>query len=99
MSLLSLCFRLPLAVGVVLCSCSLPASLARRQSYWQRLHYCTERAHGSGSSSPPFHRSPWLSSRGYLLVAPTLGWLVTYFEDRKSTRLNSSHVRISYAVF
>src|SRR3989442_3134396 len=25
--------------------------------------------------------------------------LATYFSDRKSTRLNSSHVRISYAVF
>src|SRR5690554_3168971 len=38
---------------------------------------------------------------------PTQGWLVDDFadiyadlkEDRKSTRLNSSHVRISYAVF
>src|SRR5690554_7562944 len=25
--------------------------------------------------------------------------ITTYYEDRKSTRLNSSHVRISYAVF
>src|SRR5690554_7655593 len=26
-------------------------------------------------------------------------WIITSFIDRKSTRLNSSHVRISYAVF
>src|SRR3989442_14703664 len=26
-------------------------------------------------------------------------WFVIFFGDRKSTRLNSSHVRISYAVF
>src|SRR5690606_40510014 len=29
----------------------------------------------------------------------TYGLLVTLEEDRKSTRLNSSHVKISYAVF
>src|SRR5690606_41952077 len=33
--------------------------------------------------------------RRSLLVARRVGWLV----DRKSTRLNSSHVKISYAVF
>lgn len=80
MSLLSLCVRLLLAVRAALCSCSVSMSLALRQSYRQRLHYCTERAHGPGSSSPPFHRSPWHFSQGYLLMAPTLGWLVTYFE-------------------
>jgi hypothetical protein len=68
------------AVRVALCSCSVSVSLALRQSYRQRLHYCTERAHGPGSSSPPFHRSPWHFSQGCLLVAPTLSWLVTYFE-------------------
>src|SRR5690554_7596542 len=34
------------------------------------------------------------------VYAATLGWKVTAYDiDRKSTRLNSSHVRISYAVF
>src|SRR5690606_41632260 len=28
-----------------------------------------------------------------------IGLIVAHFEDRKSTRLNSSHVKISYAVF
>src|SRR5690554_6973059 len=42
---------------------------------------------------------------GYLAVAPDLFWRVNDNTDldadvdRKSTRLNSSHVRISYAVF
>src|SRR3712207_7266595 len=30
---------------------------------------------------------------------PQLGWLDEALEDRKSTRLNSSHANISYAVF
>src|SRR3989442_11321665 len=33
------------------------------------------------------------------LHAETHGMLGAYLRDRKSTRLNSSHVRISYAVF
>src|SRR5690625_6569583 len=28
-----------------------------------------------------------------------VGWSIWYYRDRKSTRLNSSHVAISYAVF
>src|SRR5436305_10219805 len=34
-----------------------------------------------------------------MLSATASSQLTTSFEDRKSTRLNSSHVRISYAVF
>src|SRR5690554_7539050 len=34
-----------------------------------------------------------------IVFAPIFGWIVSKIEDRKSTRLNSSHVRISYAVF
>src|SRR5207302_10038978 len=34
------------------------------------------------------------------LSAPVWGWIIgVIFLDRKSTRLNSSHVKISYAVF
>src|SRR2546430_4343743 len=33
------------------------------------------------------------------IVEGALGWLNTHKEDRKSTRLNSSHSQISYAVF
>src|SRR5436305_7812286 len=32
-------------------------------------------------------------------MAPPCVWIATLTIDRKSTRLNSSHVRISYAVF
>src|SRR5690554_7338962 len=45
---------------------------------------------------------PDLSMIGYL-ISPKIGaWMYNFFHhklDRKSTRLNSSHVRISYAVF
>src|SRR3989442_15006015 len=34
-----------------------------------------------------------------VLRADDLKWISGYVRDRKSTRLNSSHVRISYAVF
>src|SRR5947209_14056502 len=34
-----------------------------------------------------------------LLGFGVVGWLMKQFRDRKSTRLNSSHANISYAVF
>src|SRR3989442_4705651 len=34
-----------------------------------------------------------------ILLADQRAWLMNKPQDRKSTRLNSSHVRISYAVF
>src|SRR5215813_2849778 len=37
--------------------------------------------------------------RERLMAIRDAGWLSEETEDRKSTRLNSSHVRISYAVF
>src|SRR5207302_11145825 len=36
---------------------------------------------------------------GYLGAPQVMGAGYEYIEDRKSTRLNSSHVKISYAVF
>src|SRR5690349_24163706 len=36
---------------------------------------------------------------GHRMVATTVGLLTIGMADRKSTRLNSSHVEISYAVF
>src|SRR3712207_6876234 len=46
-----------------------------------------------------------LAARGFVELEPTYGMvaplaeLATELEDRKSTRLNSSHANISYAVF
>src|SRR5207253_7980146 len=34
-----------------------------------------------------------------MIAEPVLAWAVLGYVDRKSTRLNSSHVAISYAVF
>src|SRR5690554_7296538 len=54
-------------------------------------------------TDPDTNESEWLT---YQLEFPKAGlrWIVDtinnkFFKDRKSTRLNSSHVRISYAVF
>src|SRR5690625_5907200 len=43
----------------------------------------------------------WAHPIFLLLLVPTIFYAArrSYFEDRKSTRLNSSHVAISYAVF
>src|SRR3989442_3205049 len=40
-----------------------------------------------------------LAEKKGLLKGKTVATDSTFLEDRKSTRLNSSHVRISYAVF
>src|SRR2546430_6161134 len=45
-----------------------------------------------------------LHADGYLFITPEnlaamAGMMKDFFEDRKSTRLNSSHSQISYAVF
>src|SRR5690554_7637095 len=46
----------------------------------------------TGSKAGVYDDLPW--------IAPLQKWINSSFErDRKSTRLNSSHVRISYAVF
>src|SRR3712207_7234033 len=43
-----------------------------------------------------FDQDPTLEAANSLLTVNTV---VNYIEDRKSTRLNSSHANISYAVF
>src|SRR5690606_39312725 len=48
----------------------------------------------------------WSAAIDWIMEKPFMGWggrgsrpLIRNSEDRKSTRLNSSHVKISYAVF
>src|SRR5690606_40001961 len=53
---------------------------------WSVYRYRTERAHGAISSG---------RADGPIIEVN----IPQYGEDRKSTRLNSSHVKISYAVF
>src|SRR5690606_39872610 len=48
---------------------------------------------GHGRSSQPWHGNDMDH------YADDLAAVITALEDRKSTRLNSSHVKISYAVF
>src|SRR5690606_39769980 len=63
----------------------------------QRTPSCTGR--------PPTSRRSWMNLRRRLLLVLAGVLLATgakaqgTFKDRKSTRLNSSHVKISYAVF
>src|SRR3989442_4727764 len=52
------------------------------------------------SSSPPrWCSARWSESRSRISTLTTLPNTISEVKDRKSTRLNSSHVRISYAVF
>src|SRR2546427_7299406 len=41
----------------------------------------------------------WFTGSILLLAISVLGFAYLFWEDRKSTRLNSSHSQISYAVF
>src|SRR5436853_4414148 len=41
----------------------------------------------------------WFAWKDALATHPWAGWFRNFWEDRKSTRLNSSHLGISYAVF
>src|SRR3712207_7329638 len=40
-----------------------------------------------------------ISNGGYLINSNPGAWTISGIQDRKSTRLNSSHANISYAVF
>src|SRR5690554_7480394 len=75
----------------------IPWALSRRQSglrvFWQE-----------DAPKPPVmnsrRRAALVAKRGLDIVGALIGLLVLApLLDRKSTRLNSSHVRISYAVF
>src|SRR5205085_10044930 len=50
---------------------------------------------GVGDTRTPL----WSHLTGYWLIGLPLGAWLCFREDRKSTRLNSSHSQISYAVF
>src|SRR5690606_41610625 len=54
----------------------------------QRTHNCPVLAHVGLPSSPNATKRPRQNAPGLFII-----------QDRKSTRLNSSHVKISYAVF
>src|SRR6266702_8763363 len=51
-----------------------------------------------GTPAPELTNTSWLNSDKPLRIADLRGRVVL-LKDRKSTRLNSSHVAISYAVF
>src|SRR5690625_6222024 len=82
----------PSAAGVI--TAVSPAPEAARPS---RSHAAAERRGDSSRPSAPAAAAA-LSAR---VVRPDPGapWTMTSAPDRKSTRLNSSHVAISYAVF
>src|SRR3712207_7606950 len=65
-----------------------------------------ERAHGSGQSGrdpgahfASSHVLPWPASTAKAGSRGSHGAIISRQTDRKSTRLNSSHANISYAVF
>src|SRR5690606_41774191 len=55
------------------------------------------------AANSPYYSNNLLTTRPFTAPAPyrtvALAWRVTFPRDRKSTRLNSSHVKSSYAVF
>src|SRR5215813_1726518 len=52
----------------------------------------------SGLAAPDA-RDPWIMISGFVVLGGCTFAFGAALRDRKSTRLNSSHVRISYAVF
>src|SRR5256885_10898057 len=55
--------------------------------------------HSSLFSSIPFHSFRFLSIPAHSIPFHSFPFRFIRFQDRKSTRLNSSHLVISYAVF
>src|SRR5436309_15259078 len=53
---------------------------------------------GGGLDTVPFTGQPTIANGEYIVQIGTPQWK-HFSGDRKSTRLNSSHVKISYAVF
>src|SRR5690625_5633082 len=80
------------------CGAAVGGTSGREKSYWclrlvaRALKTCDSEAPQSGNSATDKVRAGW---RAGLLP----GSMLPYSRDRKSTRLNSSHVAISYAVF
>src|SRR5258708_26132013 len=57
------------------------------------IHGCARLPiHAAGNDVEPISAAPQY-------LAPRRKWALRHFQDRKSTRLNSSHQIISYAVF
>src|SRR5690606_42014068 len=53
----------------------------------------------STSSTPPDTSTSLLKLNVPCVCSTVHAWCIALWADRKSTRLNSSHVKISYAVF
>src|SRR6266498_3001850 len=70
-------------------------SVKRRAIARELQEYMADKLYWNTISGSPFYQvaQPWM--KGYTFNAE----FEVHFQDRKSTRLNSSHVRISYAVF
>src|SRR5690349_22071172 len=66
-------------------------SIHRGDAVPSPLRYC--------AASSPSEGSAMTRSRPFVKVAAVTALLLANLIDRKSTRLNSSHVEISYAVF
>src|SRR5690606_41591240 len=68
-----------------------------RMTYYGRWTYKFEEAARQGAAAALIIHDDEGASYGWDVVKNS--WSGPQFEDRKSTRLNSSHVKISYAVF
>src|SRR5207249_6159771 len=78
--------------------------LPLRRAYFARSRYCPDRG-STRTFSPGLMNSgtctvtPFESFAGFVLAVFVAVFITGDVSDRKSTRLNSSHVSISYAVF
>src|SRR5690554_7615913 len=84
-------------VGAGLVGASLACAIARTESN-RRLRIAVIEA----GQEPPAYKGAHVDPRVVALTPASRKWLEqvgAWDSDRKSTRLNSSHVRISYAVF
>src|SRR2546430_9599179 len=61
-------------------------------------HYHAERNH-QGLANQLLQPAPIVAPSQSVHRRQRLGGMLNYYQDRKSTRLNSSHSQISYAVF
>src|SRR5690554_7572146 len=74
--------------------------LARPYRRYIALSICSTVALAAGDAAFPYMTKVALDRFVIPQTTEGLGWFgAAFLGDRKSTRLNSSHVRISYAVF